>query len=83
MNKKYDQRGAVIRFCVGMVKGIIRFYQLALSPYLPSACRFVPTCSCYALEALERHGLGKGLFLAAKRILRCHPFCRGGYDPVP
>ncbi|KPK75850.1 MAG: hypothetical protein AMJ79_09370 [Phycisphaerae bacterium SM23_30] len=68
---------------VKFIRSLIRFYQLALSPYLPHWCRFQPTCSHYALEALRRHGLFKGLFLTACRILRCHPFCRGGYDPVP
>ena len=62
---------------------IIKFYKLVLSPLLPSACRFYPTCSVYAIDALQRHGLVKGLFLSVKRILRCHPFCEGGYDPVP
>jgi len=62
---------------------IIKFYKLVLSPLLPSACRFYPTCSVYAIDALQRHGLVKGLLLSVKRILRCHPFCEGGYDPVP
>ena len=62
---------------------IIKFYKLVLSPLLPSACRFYPTCSVYAIDALRRHGLVKGLLLSFKRILRCHPFCEGGYDPVP
>lgn len=62
---------------------LIRFYRLIISPVLPNACRFYPTCSYYAIEALERHGLVKGGFLSVKRILRCNPFCEGGYDPVP
>ncbi len=62
---------------------IIKFYKLALSPLLPSACRFYPTCSVYTIGALHRYGPVKGLFLSLKRILRCHPFCEGGYDPVP
>ncbi|MBN1844908.1 MAG: membrane protein insertion efficiency factor YidD [Sedimentisphaerales bacterium] len=61
----------------------VRLYQLAVSPYLPNACRYVPTCSGYALEALERHGFWKGAYLAIRRLLRCHPGRRGGYDPVP
>jgi len=62
---------------------LIRFYQKAVSPWLPPACRYYPTCSAYAVEAIERYGFFKGVFLAAKRILRCHPFHAGGYDPVP
>jgi uncharacterized protein len=59
------------------------FYKSQLSPFLPSACKFQPTCSMYAKEAVERFGVRKGLWLAAKRLLRCRPFARGGYDPVP
>ena len=62
---------------------LIRFYQLVISPVLPSACRFSPTCSQYTLEALRVHGLFKGGFLGVKRILSCHPWGRSGYDPVP
>ena len=62
---------------------LIRFYQRCLSPHLPPACRFQPTCSQYALEAIERFGAARGLLLAAWRILRCNPFSKGGYDPVP
>ena len=61
----------------------IKFYKRAISPYLPKACRFTPTCSVYAIEALERFGVIRGTLLAAYRVLRCNPFCRGGYDPVP
>lgn len=61
----------------------IRFYQQCLSPLMPPACRFVPTCSEYAVVAITRHGACKGSVLAVWRILRCHPFSRGGYDPVP
>ncbi len=62
---------------------LIKLYKLVISPVLPNACRFYPTCSQYAIEALTKHGLLKGGFLSVKRILRCHPFCDGGYDPVP
>jgi uncharacterized protein len=61
----------------------IRGYQLWLSPLLPAACRYYPTCSAYAIEALERHGAAHGTWLAIRRIARCHPFRPGGYDPVP
>lgn len=62
---------------------IVRVYKTLLSPILPQACRFYPTCSTYAIEALERHGAVKGLVLAAWRVLRCQPFSSGGLDPVP
>jgi putative membrane protein insertion efficiency factor len=62
---------------------LIRFYQLVISPILPSACRFQPTCSQYMLEALQVHGLFKGGYLGTKRILSCHPWGKTGYDPVP
>ena len=61
----------------------IRFYQGSISPMLPSSCRYVPTCSQYAIEAIQTHGAAKGLLLAAKRIARCHPWGGWGYDPVP
>ena len=60
----------------------VRGYQLAVSPLLPPSCRFTPTCSNYTIEALERRGLFAGSYLAARRLLRCHPFHPGGYDPV-
>ncbi|MFO7606842.1 MAG: membrane protein insertion efficiency factor YidD [Desulfurivibrionaceae bacterium] len=61
---------------------LIRFYQLAISPLIPPSCRFIPTCSQYAIEAVELYGPIRGAGLAIRRILRCHPFHRGGYDPV-
>jgi len=66
-----------------LASGLIRLYQNTLSRVLPSVCRFQPTCSNYALEAIKRYGLIRGSWLAAKRIVRCNPFCEGGYDPVP
>jgi uncharacterized protein len=62
---------------------LIRFYRVALSPLLGPNCRFYPSCSCYAQEAIERHGAARGSWLAAKRLARCHPWNPGGYDPVP
>jgi putative membrane protein insertion efficiency factor len=62
---------------------LIRFYKRAISPYMPQACRFTPTCSEYAVQAIERYGALKGLRLSIWRVLRCNPFCKGGYDPVP
>jgi uncharacterized protein len=61
----------------------IRGYQLAVSPMLGPRCRFYPSCSCYAHTAVERFGVFRGLLLTLRRIGRCHPFCAGGYDPVP
>ena len=61
----------------------IRFYQKQVSPLLPPRCRYIPSCSEYAVQAVEKYGAAKGSFLAAKRLLRCHPFHKGGYDPVP
>jgi len=62
--------------------GLIRFYQLAVSPHFPAHCRYYPTCSAYAVMAVEKYGFFRGSFMAIKRILRCHPFSPGGYDPV-
>lgn len=63
---------------------LIRFYQRSISPLYPGKCRFIPTCSAYALEAIEKYGAVKGGWLALRRILRCHPFYKGDiYDPVP
>jgi len=61
----------------------IKFYQVAISPYIGPHCRFMPTCSEYAYIAISRFGVLKGSYLAIKRILKCHPFHKGGYDPVP
>ena len=61
----------------------IRFYQRYVSPTLPPACRCTPTCSQYAIEAIQKHGALKGLWLALRRLLRCHPWGGSGYDPVP
>ena len=62
---------------------LIRFYQRAVSPWTPPSCRFTPTCSAYAAEAIERHGAARGSWLATRRLLRCHPWGGEGFDPVP
>ena len=62
---------------------LVRGYRLLLSPWLGSACRFHPTCSAYALEALDTYGAAAGSYLVLRRLARCHPFCAGGHDPVP
>lgn len=62
---------------------LIRFYQIAISPYFPSSCRYTPTCSQYGIEAFKKHGFFKGFWLTARRIGSCHPWSKGGYDPVP
>ena len=66
-----------------VLKFLIRGYQLALSPLLGPRCRFYPSCSQYAIEAIDTHGAARGTWLAAKRISRCHPWHEGGFDPVP
>ncbi|MBQ8739380.1 MAG: membrane protein insertion efficiency factor YidD [Clostridia bacterium] len=66
-----------------ILKFFIKLYRKLISPLLPNACRFTPTCSQYAIEAIDKFGAVRGSILAIWRILRCNPFCRGGYDPVP
>lgn len=66
-----------------VLKALVRAYQLMISPYFPPSCRYTPTCSHYAIQALDKHGALKGSWLAMKRIGRCHPWSDGGYDPVP
>jgi putative membrane protein insertion efficiency factor len=66
-----------------VLRGLIRFYQLVISPVLPASCRFYPTCSAYALEAVTKHGPVAGSWLAVRRVCRCHPWNDGGIDPVP
>ena len=63
--------------------GLVRMYRLLLSPSLGSSCRFAPSCSGYALEALQQHGAAGGTYLTLRRLVRCHPWCDGGHDPVP
>jgi hypothetical protein len=66
-----------------VIISLLKGYKLFISPVLPPACGYYPTCSAYAVEAVEKHGAIRGIFLAAKRLLRCTPFHKGGYDPVP
>ncbi|MDD2545633.1 MAG: membrane protein insertion efficiency factor YidD [Burkholderiaceae bacterium] len=66
-----------------LLMGVVKAYRLCLSPWLGSACRFEPTCSAYALQALEQHGAALGSYLTVCRLARCHPWCDGGHDPVP
>ncbi|MFQ5582266.1 MAG: membrane protein insertion efficiency factor YidD [Mariprofundaceae bacterium] len=63
--------------------GLIRFYQFCISPFIPPSCIHIPTCSQYTIEAVSRCGAMRGLWMGLHRLLRCHPFARGGYDPVP
>ncbi|MGF1763336.1 membrane protein insertion efficiency factor YidD [Aliivibrio kagoshimensis] len=66
-----------------IIIGLIRFYKVAISPLIGPRCRFTPTCSTYAIEAIKMHGVVKGCWLSGKRLLKCHPMNDGGYDPVP
>jgi len=65
------------------ILGALKFYKRFISPMLGQNCRFYPSCSEYTFEAVEKYGSLKGIWMGIKRILRCHPFCKGGYDPVP
>ena len=66
-----------------LLMGVVRGYRLLLSPWLGSSCRFEPTCSAYALQALAQHGAAAGSYLTVHRLVRCGPWCKGGHDPVP
>lgn len=80
----FSSIAGVIQKCPGwLALGVIRFYQRCVSPFTPPACRFWPTCSNYAAVAVQRHGFWLGSWLAVRRLLKCHPFHPGGYDPVP
>ncbi len=73
----------ITKLLTRLLVGLIRMYQLLISPLMPPSCRYIPTCSEYAVEALKRHGLVIGSYLTVKRLLRCHPLGGSGYDPVP
>jgi putative membrane protein insertion efficiency factor len=66
-----------------MLLSLIQVYRKGVSPYTPPCCRYIPTCSQYAIQAIEKYGAARGLWMAIKRIVRCNPLHRGGYDPVP
>lgn len=85
LNRSYFSRIARLttRYLISILKGLIRFYQLCLSPFIPTCCRLYPSCSRYALDALDKHGVIKGLWLILKRLAKCGPWHPGGYDPVP
>jgi hypothetical protein len=68
-----------VRLCLALIRG----YKILISPYFRGSCRFLPSCADYAAEAIDRHGPVKGIFLAARRLGRCHPLCAAGHDPVP
>ena len=82
-NPKKDKTTIMLRLLTYPFVLLVRFYQIAISPLKPPTCRYNPTCSSYALEALKRYGLFKGGMLAIRRIMRCHPWGGHGYDPVP
>lgn len=79
----HDLLRALRRLPAALLIGLVRGYRFFLSPWLGSSCRFEPTCSRYALDALERHGAATGSYLTLRRLARCHPWCDGGHDPVP
>ena len=68
---------------VRLALALIRGYKILISPYFTGSCRFLPSCSAYAAEAIDRHGVVRGGWLAARRLMRCHPLCTAGHDPVP
>ncbi len=81
--RRHPVAHTLLRSPAVVLAALIRGYQLLLSPLLPPSCRFHPSCSRYALEAIVRHGALKGTWLAVRRLARCHPFHPGGFDPVP
>lgn len=83
LSEDAPKRSRLGRMVNGLLLAFIRVYQYVLSPLLPNSCRFLPTCSQYGVQALQKHGPLKGFWLTTKRILRCHPWGGSGYDPVP
>ncbi|PJD94159.1 MAG: membrane protein insertion efficiency factor YidD [Legionella sp.] len=82
MSNLKQSLGFVVKFLTVLLRGLIQGYQWVISPLLPMSCRFYPSCSEYALCALEQHGLMKGIWKTMGRLLRCHPWSNGGFDPV-
>ena len=82
-SERMKANSLIRRIAIAPLVGLVRFYQVCISPLKPASCRFTPTCSQYALEALRKYGPFKGSWLALRRILRCHPWGGSGYDPVP
>ena len=80
---KHNYRNSNNGWLLSLILLILKGYKKFISPFLPSACRFEPTCSVYMYQAIQKKGILKGLYLGVKRIFRCHPFCEGGFDPVP
>ena len=78
-----QSRSVCKRICALPLIALVKFYQLCISPFMPPSCRFTPTCSQYAIEALRKHGPLKGAWLTLRRLARCHPWGGSGYDPVP
>ena len=76
-------RAAEPSLAVGLALWLLRGYKILISPYFTGSCRFLPSCSDYAAIAIDRHGVIRGTWLAARRLVRCHPLCAGGHDPVP
>lgn len=81
--RPHDLLARLARLPQRLLIGLVQAYRLLLKAWVGSACRFEPSCSAYALQALERHGAARGSLLTARRLLRCHPYCQGGHDPVP
>lgn len=83
MTRANAVRSVIMQLPRRLLMALVRLYQLTLSPFIGGQCRFHPTCSHYAMDALEQHGAWRGSILAAGRLLRCQPWCEGGIDPVP
>src|SRR5438034_7332319 len=77
-----ERSGEVVSTMRKLIGGVLRLYKVALSPFLPSACRYYPSCSEYMRQAVEKYGVARGVWMGAKRLVRCHPFHAGGLDPV-